>query len=148
MGSLIPDSEKENISNVFNDIHDTFCRDIKVYQRDNEVFVATNATYNALYARIKNAPTTRVKVKEHTIKARILYTQNQKEMDLPGTKAQLNVQLGEGIVRVKIDEAGYNIFIKANKIEIDGAIFRIVSDPSKVGPFSVNFYTLYLRKSD
>ena len=136
------------MGNVFNDIHDTFARDIKVFQRENEIFVATNATYNALYARIKNAPTTRTKVTETTIKARILYTQDQKEMDLPGTRAQLNVQLGEGVVRVKIDEAGYNLFVKASKIEIDGAIFRIVSDPSKAGPFKVKFYILYLRKAD
>lgn len=148
MGSLIPDSDKNAIGDVFDDIHDTFARDIIVFQRQNEIFVATNGTYNALYSRIKNEQSTRTKVTRSVIKARILYQQEQKEMDLPGTKSQVNVQMGEGSVRVKIDEAGYTLFTKASKIEIDGEVFRIVSDPSKVGPFKVKFYTLYLRRSD
>ena len=148
MSSLIPDSDKNAISNVFDDIHDTFARDIVVFQRENEIFVATNGTYNALYSRIKDAPTTRAKVNQFTVKARILYQQEQKEMDLPGARAQINVPISEGSVRVKIDKAGYELFLKATKIEIDGEIFRIVSDPSKVGPFAVKFYTLYLRRAD
>jgi hypothetical protein len=148
MASLIPDSDKDAIGNVFDDIHDTFSRDIVVFQRENEIFVATNGTYNALYSRIKNEQSTRAKVTRSVIKARILYQQEQKEMDLPGTRSQVNVQMGEGSVRVKIDEAGYVLFTKASKIEIDGEIFRIVSDPSKVGPFKVKFYTIYLRRSD
>tara|TARA_R110001592_G_scaffold160695_3_gene392959 strand:+ start:16525 stop:16971 length:447 start_codon:yes stop_codon:yes gene_type:complete len=148
MGSLIPDSDKDAIGNVFDDIHDTFSRDIVVFQRENEIFVATNGTYNALYSRIKDEQSTRAKVTRSVIQARILYQQEQKEMDLPGTRSQVNVQMGEGSVRVKIDEAGYILFTKASKIEIDGEIFRIVSDPSKVGPFKVKFYTIYLRRSD
>ena len=46
-------------------------------------------------------------------------------MDLPGTRSQLNVQIGEGSVRVKLDKVGYEIFTKATKIEIDGEVFRI-----------------------
>ncbi|MBN86861.1 MAG: hypothetical protein CL885_04990 [Dehalococcoidia bacterium] len=148
MASLIPDSDKESIGSVFDDIHDTFARNIVVFKRENDIFVATNSTYNALYSRIKNSPTVRTKVTQRTVKARILYHQDQREMDLPGTRAQLNVQLGEGVVRVKIDEAGYKLFSEAAKIEIDGEVFRIVSDASKVGPFVVKFYTMFLRRAD
>lgn len=148
MGSFLSDSEKDAIGNVFDDMHDTFARDISVFKRENEIFVATNGTYNALYARIKEAPTTRAKVTKTTVKARILYAQQQSEMDLPGTRAQINVQMSEGVVRVKIDEAGYKLFTQASKIEIDGEVFRIVSDPAKAGPFKVKFYVLYLRRTD
>ena len=147
MSSLIPDSDKSEIAKVFNDIHDTFAREIIVYQRKTEVFVATNGTYNALYSRIKNDPTTRDTVTQTKIKARIQYQQDQKEMDLPGTRSQVNVQISEGSVRVKLDKTGYNIFTKASKIEIDGEIFRIVSDASKVGPFDVDFYIIFLRRA-
>lgn len=148
MGSFLSDSEKNQINSVFDHMHDTFARDINIFQRENEIFVATNGTYNALYARIKNAPTTRAKVKKTTVKARILYAQKHNEMDLPGAEAQVNVQMSEGSVRVKIDEAGYKLFTKASKIEIDGEVFRITSDPSKLGPFGVKFYTLFLRRAD
>ena len=148
MGSFLSDSEKNEINSVFDHMHDTFARDINVFQRENEIFVATNGNYNALYARIKDAPTTRAKVTKTTVKARILYGQQQSEMDLPGARAQVNVQVSEGSVRVKIDETGYALFTKASKIEIDGEVFRIVSDHSKLGPLGVKYYPLYLRRAD
>ena len=148
MGSLLSDAEKINVANVFDDIHDTFARPVTIFQKQNEIFVATNNTYNALYSRIKNQQTTRTKVTQTTVQARILYSQNQKEIDVPRTQAQINVPLAEGSVRVKIEKAGYDLFKKATNIEIDGDAFRIVSDASKVGPFIVKFYTLYLRRAD
>lgn len=148
MGSLISDSDKANIGNVFNDIHDTFARPVTVFQKKNEIFVATNSTYNALYGRLTDQQTTRQTVTQTTVQARILYRQDQKEIDLPGTRAQVNVPLGEGVVRVKIDAAGYELFKKATNIEIDGQALRIVTDAGRIGPFSVHFYTLYLRPAD
>tara|TARA_R100000808_G_C2151783_1_gene160943 strand:+ start:1019 stop:1465 length:447 start_codon:yes stop_codon:yes gene_type:complete len=148
MGSLISSADKTAIGNVFNDMHDTFARPVTVFQKENQIFVATNGTYNALYARIANENTTKTKVTQTTVQARIRYQQEQKEIDIPGTRAQVNVPLGEGVVRVKIDETGYNLFKKASNIEVDGEAFRIVSDASKIGPFVVKFYTLYLRRAD
>ena len=148
MGSLISDSEKTAVGNVFDDMHDTFARAVTVFQQDNTLFVATNSTYNALYQRLQDSTTTRSKVTQSTVMARIKYEQNQREIDIPGSRAQVNVPLGEGVVRVKLEAAGYELFKKAAKIEIDGEAFRIVSDASKVGPFTVKFYTLYLRRAD
>ena len=148
MGSLISDSDKTNIGNVFNDIHDTFARGVTVFQKKNEIFVATNSTYNALYGRLTNEPTKRQTVTQTTVQARIKYNQDQKEIDLPGSRAQVNVPLGEGVVRVKIDKAGYDLFKKASNIEIDGQALRIVTDAGRIGPFEVHFYMIYLRPAD
>ena len=114
-------------------------------KQENAIFVSTNSTYNALYGRLNNQQTTRSKVTQTTVQARILYRQDQKEIDLPGTRAQVNVPLGEGVVRVKIDPAGYELFKKATNIEIDGQALRIVTDAGRIGPFTVHFYTLYLK---
>jgi len=148
MGSLISDSDKVGIGNVFNDMHDTFAREVTVFQRKNDIFVATNGTYNALYNRLSSQETKRETVTQTTVQARIKYNQDQKEIDLPGTRAQVNVPLGEGVVRVKIDPAGYALFKKASNIEIDGQALRIVTDAGRIGPFTVHFYTLYLRPAD
>ena len=81
MPSLLTDAQKTAIANVFDDMHDTFARDITVYQKKNKIFVATNDTYNALYKRIKDAKTTRTEVTSTTVKARILYVDKQIERD-------------------------------------------------------------------
>ena len=148
MASLIPEADKVGIGNVFNDMHDTFARAVTVFQKKNDIFVATNSTYNALYGRLNNQQSTRQTVTQTTVQARILYRQDQKEIDLPGTRAQVNVPLGEGVVRVKIDQAGYDLFKKATNIEVDGQALRIVTDAGRIGPFKVHFYTLYLRPAD
>ncbi len=148
MGSLISDSDKTAIGNVFNDIHDTFARPVTVFQKKNKIFVATNSTYNALYGRLTKETGTRQTVTQTTVQARVLYRQDQKEIDLPCTRDQVNVPLGEGVVRVKIDKAGYELFKKATNIEIDGEALRIVTDAGRIGPFAVHFYTLYLRPAD
>jgi len=148
MSSFISDTDKVNIGKVFDDMHDTFSRSVIVFQKENEIYVATNGTYNALYSRLQDQSTKRTKVTKTTVAARIRYQQEQREMDIPGTRAQVNVPMGEGSVRVKLEKAGYELFKKATNIEIDGDAFRIVSDASKVGPFTVHFYTLYLRRAD
>lgn len=148
MGSLISDDDKDKIGAVFQDMHDTFAQDVTVFQRKNDIFVATNSTYNALYKRLSNEQTTRTTVTQTTVKARVLWRQDQKEIDLPGTRAQVNVPLGEGVVRVKVEQAGYELFKKATNIEIDGEALRIVTDAGRIGPFKVHFYTLYLRPAD
>ncbi len=148
MGSLISDSDKTDIGNVFNDIHDTFARPVTVFQKKNEIFVATNSTYNALYGRLTNQQTKRQTVTQTVVQARIKYNQDQKEIDLPGSRAQGNVPLVEGLVRVKIDKAGYDLLKKASNIEVDGQALRIVTDAGRIGPFEVHFYTIYLRPAD
>tara|TARA_R100000808_G_scaffold4839_1_gene15262 strand:+ start:19314 stop:19760 length:447 start_codon:yes stop_codon:yes gene_type:complete len=148
MPSLLTDAQKTAIANVFDDMHDTFARDITVYQKKNKIFVATNDTYNALYKRIKDAKTTRTEVTSTTVKARILYVDKQIERDMGGLKAQINVPLSEGIVRIKIEKSGYDLFKKAQEVEIDGARYNIISDDSAIGPFVVKFYTLYLQRSN
>ena len=148
MGSLISEVDKSSIGNVFTDIHNTFARAVTVFQRKNDIFVATNSTYNALYKRISTEPSSRTTVTQTQVCARIRYNQDQKEIDLPGTRAQVNVPLGEGVVRVKIDKAGYDLFKKATNIEVDGQALRIVTAAGRIGPFEVHFYTLYLRPAD
>tara|TARA_R110002020_G_scaffold221622_1_gene429745 strand:- start:124 stop:570 length:447 start_codon:yes stop_codon:yes gene_type:complete len=148
MASFLTDGQKDAIADVFDGMHDTFKRDITIYQQDNVIFVATNDTYNALYQRIGNASTTRTEVTSTTVGARILYVDRQVERDMGELKAQINVPLSEGIVRIKIEKAGYDLFKKATEIEVDGARYTIISDASAIGPFVVKFYTLYLQRAN
>lgn len=148
MPSFLTDAQKTALADVFNDMHDTFARTITVYKKKNKIFVATNETYNALYKRVKDGGTTRSEVTSTDVAARILYVDKQIERDMGGLKAQLNVPLSEGIVRIKIEKSGYELFKKAEEVEIDGARYNIISDDSVVGPFIVKFYTLYLQRSN
>jgi hypothetical protein len=52
------------------------------------------------------------------------------------------------LVRIKIDLDGHTILKQSKDIEIDGDLYDVVSDATKVGMFSVNYAQIYLKRRD
>ena len=148
MADLLTAAQRADYQNAFKDMHETFAREISIYKTKVGVFVATNAAYNALYSRLKNSKRKVKEVEKYTTTARIKYIGTQPEELVNEFGAQVNVRFPEGTVRLKLDLTGYNLIKTAGRIEIDGELFKIVSDPSKAGPFDVLFYVLYLQRND
>jgi len=152
MGDLISAGDKADMEAAIVNVHDTFARNITIFKNKTEVFVATNpvfeSSYNALYNKLKNSPTTRNQVSKSVVKARVQYRQIQEEEDEGGIGAQVNVQFGVGELRLKLDATAYADLKFATKIEIDGVIWRIVTDASRAGLFSPQYYVLYLERDE
>ena len=152
MADLVPASDKTSMEAAIRDVHDTFARSITVYKNKKEVYVATNpvfnSSYNALYQKLKNAPTTRQEVSKYTVLARVQYRPVQDESNEGGIGAQVNVQWGTGELRLKLTDQAYTDFKFATKIEIDGVIWRIVTDASRAGLFTPQYYVLYLERDE
>tara|TARA_R100000808_G_scaffold21917_1_gene47468 strand:+ start:2245 stop:2697 length:453 start_codon:yes stop_codon:yes gene_type:complete len=146
--SYLTDAEKTAYQDVFKNMHKTFARDIYIYKTKQGVFVATNSAYNALYSRLKNSSREIKEVEKYSTTARIKYVGTQPEELVNDFGAQVNVRFPEGTVRLKLDQTGYDLIKTAPRIEIDGELFKIVSDPAKAGPFGVLFYVLYLQRND
>lgn len=154
MPNLIPAGDKSDMEAAIRDVHDTFARSIIIYKNKKEIFVATNpvfeSSYNALYEKLNNptSTSTRNVVTKITVKARVQYRTVQDESNEGGIGAQVNVQWGSGELRLKLDQEGYEAFKFATKIEIDGIIWRIVTDASRAGLFTPQFYVLYLERDE
>jgi hypothetical protein len=154
MPNLIPGGDKADMESAIADIHDTFARPITIYKNKKEIFVATNpvfeSSYNALYAKLKNPQKNagRTVVTKIQVNARIQYRPVQDESAAGGVGAQVNVQWGTGELRLKLDQTGYEAFKFATKIEIDGVIWRIVTDASRAGLFTPQYYVLYLERDE
>ena len=146
MADLIPSSDKTKYDSVFNDIHDTFSRDITIYKTKKKTFVATNSTYNALYSRVKDEKGSSKEVEGITVKARIAYINTTDKED--EISFQLGVSVPSGLVRIKIDLAGHTILKQSKDIEIDGDLYDVVSDATKVGMFTVSYAQIYLKRRD
>ena len=144
MTDLLSSGEKSAFDGVFDDLHDTFAREIVIYKKSKKVFVATNSTYNALYSRIKNEKGSEKTVEAFTLKARIAYSGNS------GKETQENEILGFDIpvdhVRIKINSTGYDLIKEASEIEVDGYLHDVVSDASKAGMFSIKYYNVLLKR--
>jgi len=146
MADLIPSADKAKFESVFDDIHDTFARDITIYKTTKKTFIATNNTYNALYSRIKDEKGLNKEVTGTVVKARISYFNPQDNED--AMSYQLGVRAPSGTVRIKVDPTGFNLIMQAKDLEIDGDLFDVMSDPSRVGLFSVKYYEVSLKRKD
>ena len=144
MSDLISSSDKQAYESVFDDIHDTFSREITIFKKAQKVFISTDNTYNALYSRVKNQKGGDKVVEEIKVKARILYSSSTAREN--SENEILGVDVPDDHIRIKVNEEGYNFIRQASDVEIDGELFEIVSDASKVGLFSVKYYSILLQR--
>ena len=147
MADFFTSGQKQQLEDVFVNIHDTFGRPITIYKQKKTIFVATNQTYNALYKRIKDSTTTKDVVTATTVQARVQYLNKQYIEEEYAFRAQTNLPISEGQLRIKLDEAGYALFKFAKTIEIDGNVWAIKTDASRIGLFTPHFYMLFLERS-
>jgi len=150
MGSLISDSDKERFQAVFEDLHDTFARNIKFIKDAKRVILSTDPNYNYLYNNVRgNIASVKYKITEKTFKARILYIGRQNEDIFDGdTGAQIKVDKHIGEVRIKVGKEGYSYLKDTKRCELDGRKFSVISDEMPHGLFEPHFYTFYLKAVD
>lgn len=146
MTDLFSSSEKSAFDRVFDDLHDTFGRDITIFKKSQKVFVATNSTYNALYSKTKNQKGIEKVVEAIKIKARIAYAGSFENARSNDENEILGLDIPSDHVRIKLNLEGYNLIKQAKDIEIDGELFDVVSDASKSGIFSVRYYNILLKR--
>lgn len=147
--NLVPEELRNKIRSAIADVHETFAREITIFKRKTETFVSTNnSTYNALYSRLKNQEGGLSKVSQIKVKARIDYIDRQERNNINSINAQINISLPDGSVRLKIDEDGYQSLKQSSSVEIDGRLYELISDSSKTGPFSVQYYVMYFKRKD
>lgn len=150
MGSLISDSDKEAFQSVFDDIHDTFAREIKFIKDAKKVILSTDPNYNYLYNNVKGqVSSVKYNIIEKTFKARILYIGRQNE-DLFDAEAgaQIKVDKHVGEVRIKVNAEGYSYLKDTKRCEFDGRKFTVITDEMPHGLFVPHFYTFYLKPVD
>lgn len=150
MGSLINDSDKEKLESVFDDIHDTFAREIKFIKDAQRVILSTNPNYNYLYKNTRGQiQSVKRQIIEDVFMARILYIGKQDEDLFDGeTNSQIKVDKHIGEVRIKVDKKGYEYLKDTKRCEFDGRKFSIVSDEMPHGLFSPRYYNFYLKAID
>jgi hypothetical protein len=149
MASLLTSAQKSAIQSALSEVHDTFARDIYVYIEKKISTRPANLNYNPLYGRTKDdsklsSQTTLVK---HTVQARVSYAPNQSE-SIIDAGAQFNLTASHGKVRIKVDSDGYEKVKDSTRIEIDDNLFIVDTDAKNVGPFSTQYYTVFLKREN
>jgi len=150
MPSYISSSLKTTLQSAIDNVHDTFGRDITVYQEGRKVLIAASSTYNGVYGKTNTGGTSvsRTAV-SHTIKARIKYI-NAKEEDLSdgSIDSQMGIDLINGSVRITVDSSGYAILKESKRCEFEGRKYEITSKGSATGILGPQYYHFFLKPLD
>lgn len=149
MASLLTSTQKASLQKVFDNVHETFSRDIYVYVEKRIATRPSVSSYNPLYGKAKDASNVAGKtvLTKYTYKARILHENNQGENVLDGN-AQMNLKSSDGRVRIKVDATAAEKIKICSRIEVDDVLYILDSDGKSVGPFSTNHYMFYLKREN
>ena len=147
--SLISDSQKNQIKAIIDDIHETFARNITVFEEGEKVLISASSEYNAIYGRARTGSTTTKTVVSHTIKARIKYIDAQEEtLSNSSIDFQSDIEIINGSVRITVNGDGFEILKEAKRCEFEGRSYKIVSKGNPTGIFGPQYYHFYLKPLD
>lgn len=146
MSSLISSEEKTSIQSVFDDLHDTFARDIYVYVKAKQT---ANWSQNPFYqtSNVSSDLSGEEKFDKFTYTARVQYKNDQNE-DVFDASAQAGLSTSEGEVRIKVNNAAKEKIKNCSYIEIDNNLYLLDSDDKGIGPFSIQYYMFYLKRKN
>ena len=96
MASLLTAAEKAALQSAFDDLHDTFARDIYIFKEAKNVVMSTNPNYNPIYNQNSSLSQTVTKeVQKKTFRARIMYDTDRLEpyVSSPDIDSQLKLKV-------------------------------------------------------
>ena len=147
MSSFLSDGAKQALAAQFNNLHDTFARDIVVYKEAKKIVASTDPNFNYIYNDTGGATSIQNVPQSQTFKVRILYD-NDRDTEYFGEFGSVTKMKrvdAAARVRIKMKAADYSYIKDAKRMEFDGRMCLIDSDPRPHGLFGVDFYTLHLK---
>ena len=147
--SYITADQKAFINSIFDNVHETFAREITVYMNPEVVIMTASPTFNSLYnADVANAANTPEYIaKSYTFKARIHYM-SQEQSIFPGAEAQQRIVYPVGTIKIKVPLSAFEYLKEARRIEFEGRRYSIVSDYKPFGIFGPKYYAFILSPID
>jgi hypothetical protein len=138
MAGFISDGQKQNIKNIVDKIHDTFARDIIVYQQGSKKDMSTINSYNPYYKRGVD-PKPKLNQNSRVIKARIQYKSLQ-QGDFFQEAAQEKIIIPEGQIFIIVSINDVQFMSTAKIIELDGKTYAINSPGLPQGMFGPQYF--------
>lgn len=138
MAGFISDGQKQNIKDIVEKIHDTFARDIIVYQEGSKKDSVPIQNYNTYYKR-GVSPRPKLTQNSRVIKARVQY-KRLSQADFYQESAQEKISIPEGEIFIIVSLAD-SAFVKSAKlVELDGKTYSISSPGLAQGMFGPQYY--------
>lgn len=154
MASIINNSDKLSLENVMVDLANTFERNILLFQTATRTVISTNPSNNIFFDTSPTNPIndrTEEVVVSGIFPARILYDTKQPWQQMQSFRSsqesnQPNLQLSEGMVRIKVASGVAQYLVNTKRIQMDGSEFEVRSDARPHGLFTAQYFNFYLKR--
>lgn len=151
MDSFLTPAQKAELEAPIANLHATFARPLYLYKQAKEVVVFENPDHNFIF---ETAPTNSEVVITQVsgiFSGRVAYAYQQRtaQFNSPNRQRaedQININLEEGTVRLKLDPSGSAFIEDALRVKLDGDIFEIVTNKRPHGLFDPKWYTFTLKR--
>lgn len=138
MAGFISEIQKQNIKNIVDGIHETFARDIVVYQEGKKQNLYQSSSYNSFYKRGTDSKQKLIQ-NSRIIKARVRY-ESLEQSDFYQEAAQEKINIPEGKIFIIVSLADSEFMKTAKIIELDGKTYSINSPGLPQGMFGPQYF--------
>ena len=143
MASLVSNTEKLAWANEFNNIHDTFAREVIVWKTPERVVISSDTNYNFLYNEQDSIEVSYIPI-SGIFNCRIQWQDPSKTMGWP----EIREEVRGNICRIKAKKDFVDFIDNAEKIEIDGRPVNVMGTNRPHGLFNIDFYTLFFKETE
>lgn len=126
MADLISDAERAALGSMFNDIFDTFKRDIVIHKEPKKIIKQINTSQIFGYGDYSEVVNYEYVPVSGVFPAVIKYNEKQTVDFIEEINSAISV--GTCSIKVKRDARDFIVNGKTEKIEFDGKVFNVISD--------------------
>ena len=145
MPSLISETEKNNLTGIFNDIFDTFKRDIVVHKEPKKVISQINTSSLFGYGDPASSVNYTYQPVSGVFQATIRYNLEQETERLGDIPSQVSV----GGVFIKVQETARDFINKGKteKVTFDNKSFKVISEDANKSFLNSEFFVFKLEST-
>ena len=145
MPSLITSSERAILTGTFQDVFDTFKREIVIYKEPKETISDINESLIFGYDEFSNSTNYTYQAVSGTFYATIRYNDLQEEEFQSDIKADIS----KGLARIKVQSEAKDYIEngKTDRIEFDNKTFNIISDVAVKRFLDSEFFVYHLQST-
>jgi len=141
MASLISEEEKKKLASMFDDIFDTFKRDIVIYKEPKKIVNQINTSQLFGYGDFSNLVNYTYVPVSGVYPAIVKYNEQQTTNFVE--EIQSNISIGTVSIKVQKDCRDFIANGKTEKIEFDNKIFNVISDDAVKSFLNATEYYIY-----
>jgi hypothetical protein len=145
MASLITTEEKSILTGTFQDVFDTFKREIVIFKEPKQIVADVSESVIFGYDNPSNSTNYTYQPVSGSFYATVRYNDLQQEEFQP----EMNMDISKGVVRIKVQKEAKDFIEKGktDRIEFDEKTFDVVSEMAVKRFLNSEFFVYYLEST-